>query len=449
MATRTWLGNAVNIFDVWTITIANTWAAGDTATITINGNDLVITVGASDTATTDVAQAIYEAFNATSKLDGGVSVGTTDATSNVGGQEINEFTELVATLSGSVVTLTARTAGKPIILSVVEDTAGDGTSAESNATVATGRNFFDNADNWSAATVPVDGDAIVYDRGNVDCLYNISQAALTPASLTITSGYTGNIGLPPTNVDNSSKPYAEYRTQALTLCDTGDATNTAVNIGGGEGNGSRRLNLNFNDGQVTGNVYRTGQPIDSATPPLQIQGTHASNVWQILRGVVGFAILQGQSAVLATLRIGYITNRSTDAQIRCGSGTTLAVIEKDGGTLEVNSAIGTSLNNAEGETTINGTGEVTGLAVRGGAVRYNTTGTLGGNPIVAGTGLLDFSRDMRSKTVTNPIEVHGDKAKIIDPYKVTGAIVIDMNQTGNLSNLSLGDNVRITRGTPA
>lgn len=446
MATRTWIGNAINIFDVWTITIADTWAAADTVTITINGNDLVITVGATDTATTDVAQAILDAFNAASRLDG---TGTTDATSNVGGQEINEFTELAATLSGSVVTLTARTAGKPIVLTVTEATAGNGTATEANATAATGRNFFNNADNWSDATVPVDDDDVVFDRGNVDCLYGLAQSAVTPTSLTIAAGYTGNIGLPPVNIDNSSKPYSEYRTRALTLGVSGDANNMAVNIGQGEGSGSRRLNLDFGDGQVTGNVYRTGQPIDAATPPLQIAGTHASNVWQVLRGVVGFAFLQGQSCVIATLRMGYISNQASDANVRCGSGCTLAIIEKSGGILEVNSAVGTSLKNTAGDTTINGTGAVTGLSIYGGNVFYSTTGTLGGNPIVAGTGILDFSRDMRSKTVTNPIELHGDKAKFIDPYKVTGAIVIDMNQTGNLANLSLGDNVRVTRGTPA
>lgn len=446
MATRTWLGNAINIFDVWTITVADTWATGDTVTLTIGGNDLVITVGATDTATTDVAQAISDAINATAKLDG---AGTTDATSNVGGQEINEFIEITAEISGSVVTITANTAGKPIGLSVAETTAGDGTATGNNATAATGRNFFDNADNWSDSTVPIDGDTIVFDRGSVSLLYNLSQGGVTPAAIIITAGYTGNIGLPPVNVDNSSKPYAEYRTQALTLCDSGDTTNTTVDIGQGEGSGSRRLNLNFNTGQVTGNVYRTGQPLDAATPPLQIAGSHASNVWQILRGVVGFAHLQGSAATLATLRIGYISNRASDAQVRCGSGTTLGTIEKDGGILEVNSAIGTALNQSAGDTTINGTGAVAALTVRGGNAFYSTTGTLGGNPIVAGTGVLDFSRDMRSKTVTNPIEVHGDKAKVIDPYKVTGAIVIDMNQTGNLSNLSLGDNVRVTRGTPS
>lgn len=444
--TRTWIGNAINIFDLWTITIAGTWATADTIEIVIGLNSLIITIGATDTATTDVAQAICDAINATTRLDG---TGTTDATSNVGGQQINEFTELdIATVDGSVVTLTALTAGKPITISVIE-TSTSGTATESNATPATGRNFFDNVDNWSGNTIPVDGDPMVFDHGNIDCLYNIDQNAFTPASVIITSGYTGNIGLNSVNTDNQSKTYNEYRPRSLKLCASGDSLNTLVDIGQGEGAGSRRLNLDFNTGQVTGNIYRTGQPIDSATPPLQIQGSHASTVWQVLRGVVGFAFQQGEACVIATLRMGFITNQASDANVRCGSGCTLAIIEKSGGILEVNSAIATSIKNTAGDTTINGTGAVTGLSIYGGNVYYSTTGTLGGAPLVSGTGKLDFTRDMRTKTVTNPIEVHGDKAKVDDSYKVVTTLIVDMNQTGNLANLSMGDNVRLTRGTPS
>lgn len=446
MATRTWIGNAFNVFDVWTITVADTWATGDTVTLDIGGNQLVVTVGASDTATTDVAQAISDAINASSALDG---TGTTDATSNVGGQEINEFTEITATISGSVVTITANTAGKPIGLSVTETTAGDGTASESNATPATGKNFFDNAENWLEEAVPVDGDDVVFDRGNVDCLYNIDQNAVTPASITITSGYTGKIGLPVINVDNSNKPYAEYRSRKLKLCASGDSTNTAVNIGQGEGNGSQRLLLDFNTGQVTGNIHKTGQAPGDGSAPLQICGSHASTTWQVVRGNVAFAPLAGEVCTLATLKMAYVTNQASDARVYCGSGCTLGTVDKEGGILETNSAIGTSLTNSAGETTLNGTGAVAQLTIDGGTVFYNTSGTLGGNTVVSQAGVLDFSRDTRSKTVTNPIEVYGDKAKLIDPHKVTGAIVIDMNQTGNLANINLGTNFRVTRGSVA
>lgn len=74
-------------------------------TLTINGNDLVVTVGVSDLTDALVATAVSEAINSTDALDGTVAIGTTDATSNVGGQSIPEFTEFEATVSGVVVTI--------------------------------------------------------------------------------------------------------------------------------------------------------------------------------------------------------------------------------------------------------------------------------------------------------------------------------------------------------
>jgi len=93
MAAKTsrWLGNAVDITQVSTITIANGggagWLTNDTPTITVNGKDLVITIG---TTTTDgfVTEEISRAINDTSK-DGDL---VEDETRNVGGQEIPEFT---------------------------------------------------------------------------------------------------------------------------------------------------------------------------------------------------------------------------------------------------------------------------------------------------------------------------------------------------------------------
>ena len=336
--------------------------------------------------------------------------------------------------------------GTVAIATTQSGSAGVAAFTANTATAATGKNFFDNLDNWSGGAVPIDADDIVYDSGNVDCLYNIDQSSLTPASLTITAGYTGKIGLPITNKDSSQFPYVEYRDRYLKLCDSSDNTTTLVAIGEGEGAGSGRLLLDFNTGQVTGNIYRTGQPPGDGSAPLQIKGTHASTTWQVVRGRVDFAPLAGESCVIATLEMAYVTNQASDAQVFCGAGCTPSTIDKEGGVLQVNSAIGTLIKNSSGETTINGTGAVAGLIVDGGTIYYNTSGTLGGNPVVSGSGRLDFSRDTRSKTITNPVEIYGDKAIFWDPHKVAGNVVLDLNQTGNSDKINLGTNLRITRG---
>ena len=49
MGTVVHRGGAVGVKQVDTITVANTWATSDTVTLTINGRDLLITIG-SDTS---------------------------------------------------------------------------------------------------------------------------------------------------------------------------------------------------------------------------------------------------------------------------------------------------------------------------------------------------------------------------------------------------------------
>ena len=90
------------------------------------------------------------------------------------------------------------------------------------------------------------------------------------------------------------------------------------------------------------------------------------------------------------------------------------------------------------------------LTLRGGTCYYNTTGALGGNTVVSGEAVLSFDQDTRTKTVTNPIELYGDEAQIIDTYKVITSLIVDGNEIkGDLSQLKIGNNVRITRGAPA
>ena len=201
MTTRYWLGAATPIAQITTITIGGTWATSDTITITSgNGNDLIATVGSS-TGTTDIAALLAAAFNASSATDSLVN----DETRNLGGQQIAEFTDITAEFSGTTVVLTAATAGVPFTVAVSKSSAS-GTVSASETTSATGPNFADNADNWSGATLPVDGDEIVFDSGNVDVLYGLDLSAVTPAAIVRTMNYTGRIGLAGANETDPSNP---------------------------------------------------------------------------------------------------------------------------------------------------------------------------------------------------------------------------------------------------
>src|SRR5687767_13046576 len=144
MATKVWAGNAHATKQITTLTVAGTWAAADTETLTINGKDIIITIG-NGTTTAQVATSIKDAWNATSRLDG---QGDTTNTSNVGGQEFGEFSEAEAVIystSTSVVRIIGRTAGRPFTLTSAAVTAGDGDVTLATAQAATGPWHWDNA----------------------------------------------------------------------------------------------------------------------------------------------------------------------------------------------------------------------------------------------------------------------------------------------------------------
>ena len=129
MATILWKGGALPVAQVNTVTIAGTWATSDTVTLTINGKDLIVTVAGS--STDDIAAQVAAAVNAGSATS---NLQSTESR-NFGGQEIPEFRDVVATSSGSVVSLTSRVKGTPFT-QTSSDTA-TGTSVTAVATAAT------------------------------------------------------------------------------------------------------------------------------------------------------------------------------------------------------------------------------------------------------------------------------------------------------------------------
>jgi len=374
MATARWRGDAVAIAQVDTITPGGTIGT-ETFTCTINGKDITYTAESGDTVALVVA-GLVAVWNAST---------------------IPEFAEITATDSTTTMTLTHDTKGVPF--TVTSSASGSATNVQATSTSATGPHHFNDADNWTNGSVPVDGDTIVYDSGNVDCLYGLSQGGVTPAALNITRAYTGKIGLPEINGANPAAPYREYRTDSLTLCDSGDATNTTITIGEGDGTGSSRIRLDTNTGQVTGTVLSTGQRELVGVPALLIKGTHASNEWNILKGDVGGAYYASETTNIATLRVGWVNNQLGDARVELGEDHgTITTLSQSGGVLIVDGAV-TTHSMTDGECTYR-SGNVTTLNMDGGTVYYKGTGTIT-TANLGSDASLDFRRDMRGRTVTN------------------------------------------------
>lgn len=443
MATKRWIGNAPKIAQITAYLFAGTWEANDVINLTFGVKTVSVVAGSTTIST--IIDTIVTAWN---------------ALANDGYQE---FAEITASRSSSslVLTMDSTGAGKPFTCTVSTTETGGGaadaqtidgaaSSTGTNSTANSGPNVLSLAANWEGGVAPVDGDDIVFDSGNIDVLYDLDQNGVTPASILVDVGYSGRIGLPPRNIDNPQYPYAEYREQYMKYGNSGDATNISVTIrGGGE-----RVKYSAGTSQATFRVDGSGQSSDTNVPAVLLKGTHASNAIHVSKGDVGFAFFGGETGTLVTINNGYQTNVAGDSSLKLGTGVTLTAptITVTGGLLEIRSAITSTsvVVQYDGVIRLQGTGGLAaGLAVRGGQFIYNSTGTLGGAPVVSGSGHLDFSQDLRAKTVTNAIDVFGDKARVSDPNKVVATLVIDLDETANSDNLSIGKNIRLTRGAVA
>lgn len=415
MATRRWLGQARDVAQVDTITVGGTWATSDTITITIGTVDLSITIG-SQTTTAQVATTIKQAWNGETLSD--TSASCTPTIAQGGAQAMGQFADVVATVASSVVTLTSRVAGTPFTVSTVSETSTSGTLSHSAAaTAATGKHFFSNQDNWSANTVPVDGDDIVFDQGNVSCKYGLSPA-IQPGSVTVTMQYTGQIGLPEANSDNgSTKTYGEYRTKYLTF-DDNTATCT-YRIGEGDvGPGSGLIRIDAGAGQSILLVKNTGNPTVTGQPAFLFIGTHADNAGYFSGGESGVAFFAGEAATIKTLAIGAGAVTSNQAKLTVGSGATIngsgATTDVAAGTVVLHVAT-LDLDMTGGFVSIE-RGAHTDINVDAGTLYYNTNGTAT-TVRVGSAGVFDKSRDMRATTITNAVQMYRG-ATFKDPHGV-------------------------------
>lgn len=418
MASVRWIGAAQAVAQQDTITIANTWGAGDTATVTIGGASIVVTVGATVT-TASIATAIAEAIN-------GDAI-TGDATRSASGADLPQFAEVTASVSGSVVTVTGSTAGVPFTLTASESTAGSGTATRASLVACSGPNFWDVGANWSGGSEPADADDVYIDNSDISILYGLDNSDIEPATLTVAQSFTGTIGLPEVNAGG----YDEYRSTYLSL---GPA---ALRVGTGAGTGSGRIKLDLTSDICAATVLNTGSPLDPNLPALVLKGTNASNSLKVLGGSVGVAVFGGESATFATVDL-------SGGELYTGAGTTLSgALVVSGGAWDVNSLVDGSLTVTGGAVTINGTGAVDQLTVSGGSVTYNTTGTLGGNTVVEGPGALDFGAGLTTVTVSNAVTLRGQNCTVSDVNGRAASVTYALTGGATVAQLQLKPNKTI------
>lgn len=418
MATKRWLGAAQDIQGVSTWTFADTFATNDTVDVECNNKHLILTLG-TDVALSDVAAETAAMINAASATAGLVGA-TADETRNFGGQQIPEFTEVVASASGAVLTIKS-TAGVPVEISISVTTAGDGTvGSETVVTAATGKHFLDNADNWEGGLFGA-GDTLLFDHGSVDVKYALNNSTLN-LRLLRKNGYRGNIGLAATN----SLGYVEYRDRYLAL----PRDNTQVHVIGEQFSNVTTAGFTYIDiGSGTGgtlslSVFDTEMPENGYA--VHVVGGAGMNA-TVRKGSVAIgADLTATATLLASLAIGYLTDRENDAVVFIGANAsfdTSADILQQGGTLYLeNGDSNVSIDITNGTCYQNADSELEDVRIYEGGTLVARAGTIDSSLTVFPGGT--FKSERTAAYVSFACSIHKG-ASFYDYGGVIGNAVID------------------------
>lgn len=380
-----------------------TWGSTSTtltATDKTAGKPSIVTVTTNSGTTTINSGAITGATNATpiviTSTAHGLSTGTTVTIASVGGNTAANGTWVIDVTSANAFSLRT-SAGNGAYTSGGTWTAPTGNTT----TVSSGPYDISTAANYSGGALPVTGDTLYIDLPGSKLLYNLqTQSAVVLAVRRITARDV-IIGLPRTNKDGTA--YTEYRQDFWQCTATSDYVNAPQ---------SGRIKLDHLTGQTAVIVAASGNGTETGIPAVLLKGTHSSNTFTFTGGNAGISYFLGAGA--SHVNVGRV---DAGATVVCGIDCVNDTWNNTGGTLILNSAVGTALNHpssGNARTTIYGTGAVASLQLQGGTVNYNTTGTLGGNTVLANNAFLNFDDDQRTKAVTNPISIYSNSVRLID-----------------------------------
>jgi len=373
MATPIWTGNSLQKKqkDEWTF--GGTWLATETITVTINGKAFDVLAGSTTIAT--IIATVQAALANESDEDFDSITWTEDTATKVAGE--------------------ADTAGTPFTAVFSTDSAGGTIVKSSPAPQAVqGQSFWDNADCWEGA-VPVATDTPKIANSAVPIKYSLDQSGILLSRLDIPASFTGQIGqmrYPTSGIKTFKGTSDRYLNIGI----------TNLYIGDGEGNGSELIYIDVGANQLTALINKTAVPNNGEDYAVKLLGSHASNQVTVNRGRVGIADEPGQTATISKLVVGQVTNPA-DSRVFCGSGVTLTTVEVSGG-LCILECGATNVTLTGGTLELCGTAAYTNVTVRGGTLIYRSSGTIT-TLKVSDDGQIDFSKDIRSRSITNPVEM--------------------------------------------
>lgn len=402
MADAIWVGKQKRTPQVDTVTVTAA-AVGGRLDCTINGKVFNLTTATTNTTTEALAfQTMLAAV------------------------EEPEFEELTFNApAANVFTVTGPDDGAPFTMAV----AGAGGSTVTRSTTTTSRSPHDisSAVNYLGGAAPAAGDRIVFDRGEVDCLYYLDTYAGTDVDVYRAATYAGRIGLPGVNPAG----YAEYRPTHLET----EGADVRVEQADDDDAGQVRVRCTL-AGAVTVTVTGPGAGQAVGGEAVEVYGLGAGSTVSVSGAAVAVAPLVGQAATVATLR-------ATDATVWVGPGVTLTAAHLRGTAARLECGYTTLTQDRGGEAEVVGSGSGTTTTTDGGTVLWRSSGGPGAVNVGSG-GVFDAGRAPAAFTVGTVTVTEG--AAVLDPAgRMTRPWVLklDRAEVQNVT-LDLGAHLELT-----
>ena len=207
--------------------------------------------------------------------------------------------------------------------------------------------------------------------------------------------------------------------------------NIGYHNGPGTPTGSPLLNIDLGADATDITISNTGTSADTTKAPVQLLNTNSSSTLIVYKGKVEVATGPGATAEFSKITVSYDTNVATDTDVFIGSGVTLATLDLLGGDTVLECAA-TTVTIKAGTLLTLGSGAIGTLNVNGGTVTSNSTGTITLLDIFGGAGLVDFTKNNSTRTVT---------ATKLDP---TGSLKFNDSVIASFEVIPHTDNLNIT-----
>lgn len=286
--------------------------------------------------------------------------------------------------SNTAVVLTADKAGVPFTVTLAS--SGSGTDTETATTANVGNSDYAQASNWELEAVPVATDDVQFHPGSVNVLYGLDQSSVALGDFRVLKTCRSNFGA----IRSGLPMYLQIDPNLFRY----------------EGNGSECL-FDLGSAAIAPYIESHGSPVSSEVPVIYLKGS-ALTTLTVVKGRVGLAYFDGDTATIATVTVGSLANLLADAHVTLGSGLSLTTLDQTAGQCVLRCAA-TTVDVADGARLLtDGSGAITTMNARG-TVDHRSTGTI---TTLNCWGFVDCTVGRPTQTITTLVEKPGGHIRV-------------------------------------